>query len=60
MRKRKIVLLQITETGLTPEKPYRVHELHDTVDFAIGQALTKREVEELLRQARTTVVVRPG
>jgi hypothetical protein len=60
MRKRKIVLTQVTETGLTPEKPYAVHELHDTVDFDIGQRLTKREVETLLQQARTTVVVRPG
>ena len=58
MRKRKIVLSQCTSVTAGAERMYTVHELHDTVDFAIGQRLTKREVEELLQQARTTVVIR--
>lgn len=60
MRKRKIVLRQTTETALDPQQWYTVDELHDTVDFVIGQRLTKDEVEGLLRNAKTTVVVKPG
>jgi hypothetical protein len=60
MRKRKIVLRQVTATGIKPELPYTVDELHDTVDFEIGQQLTKAEVEGLLRNARTTIVIKPA
>lgn len=54
---RKIVLTQ-GEENRAMTSTYRVVELHGTVEWNIGQSLTKDEVEQLIRRPKLKVVVR--
>lgn len=54
---RKVILNQCS-TSDGPIAEYIVVELHGTVEFNIGQHLTKRDVEELTRRPRYTVVIK--
>lgn len=58
MGEKKIVLSQRDANGVASSNIYHVEELHGTVEFEIGQMLTKAEVETLLRRPRHKVVIR--
>lgn len=60
MRKRKITLVQSDMKLQRPEsyKAYLVVELRGTVEYSIGDRLTKADVEHLISKPGFEVVVR--
>lgn len=54
---RKVILNQCAGAD-DEDRKYLVAELHNSVEFSIGQTLLKREVEELIRRPRWTVIIK--